>query len=681
MCADRHFVPDDLSRYEALLEMANLVVHEGSLAELLPKVASKINKVIPFEAVTFTLLDSSSSVMRAHFWEHGQLRSDLTELAVAGSVTAHVWETQEPIVFPDLQDETRFAPGLAPLKERNLRSYCSLPLTMLNRRFGAIGFGTVQPNAYNDDDLKLLVRIADLVALAVGNVITHGALQQERDRLESLLDVGSTLISRVDVKDLFPAISRLVRRVMQHDFASLAVYEESEEMLRITALDSPLGIEIIGDELTMKIRPSAAAALLGDAGKIFNHDELQALDSEFVNVLLEHGIRSFCTVPLRSRRSKSGALHLASVREEAFVSEDLNFLSQVAQQIGAALENAEAYREIAQLNEKLAKEKLYLEGEIRESFNSDEIIGESSEITQVLSQVQTAAPSLTSVLILGETGTGKELIARAIHRNSLRKDASFIKLNCAAIPTGLLESELFGHEKGAFTGAITQKVGRLELADGGTLFLDEVGDIPLELQPKLLRVLQDKEFERLGGIKTIKVDVRLVAATNRDLGKQVAENEFRSDLYYRLNVFPIRVPPLRARRKDIPVLVRYFVQKFASRMNRRISTISTETMNALINWPWPGNVRELENFIERSVLLSTGPTLNVPISELARAEYQAIDDSSLENMEREHILRVLRESGGVIAGVNGAAARLGMKRTTLQSRIQKMGIMRDEYQN
>jgi formate hydrogenlyase transcriptional activator len=291
------------------------------------------------------------------------------------------------------------------------------------------------------------------------------------------------------------------------------------------------------------------------------------------------------------------------------------------------------------------------------------------------------APLAATVLILGETGTGKELIARAIHRMSSRKDGSFIKLNCAAIPTGLLESELFGHEKGAFTGAVSAKIGRLELADKGTLFLDEVGDIPLELQPKLLRVLQDQEFERLGGVRTIRVNIRLIAATNRDLGKSVAAREFRSDLYYRLHVFPVRMPPLRDRGKDIELLVRYFVQKFSRRMNKQIETIPTETMNALARWEWPGNVRELENFIERSVILSEGSILNVPLSELRPTYEGARNDATLERLEREHILRVLRETGGVISGMHGAAAKLGMKRTTLQSRMQKMGISRLDYEN
>ncbi len=416
--------------------------------------------------------------------------------------------------------------------------------------------------------------------------------------------------------------------------------------------------------------------------KIYDRENLRAIHSAHVDDALEQGIRSVCCVPLMSRKGILGILNLASREDNAFTLQDIGFLKQVASHLAYALDNAQAYSEIAKLTKRLTTEKLYLEDEIGSERNFEEIVGDSPALKRVLAQAKTVAPSDATVLILGDTGTGKELVARALHRMSSRKDGSFIKLNCAAIPTGLLESELFGHERGAFTGAVTQKIGRLELADKGTLFLDEVGDIPLELQPKLLRVLQDQEFERLGGTRTIRVNIRLVAATNRDLGKAVAQREFRSDLFYRLNVFPIRMPALRERGKDIPLLVRYFVQKFARRMNRQIETVPTETMNALTGWEWPGNVRELENFIERSVILSDGPVLNVPLTELRPLSYgTAIPNGTLEEVEREHIIRVLRETGGVVAGAHGAAARLGMKRTTLQSRMQKLGIAREGYEN
>ena len=382
-------------------------------------------------------------------------------------------------------------------------------------------------------------------------------------------------------------------------------------------------------------------------------------------------------MPLITANRTLGTLSLSSLRPGAFTQEDVDLLMRVANQVAIAIENALAYREIAELKNKLADEKLYLEEEIRTEYTFEEIVGESPALKRVLSQVETVAPTDSSVLVLGETGTGKEVIARAIHDLSPRRERTFVKVNCAAIPTGLLESELFGHEKGAFTGAIAQKVGRFELAHRGTLFLDEVGDIPLELQPKLLRVLQEKEFERLGSTRTLHVDVRVVAATNRDLTQMVEDRLFRSDLYYRLNVFPIIVPPLRERAEDIPLLVRYFAQKHARRMDRHIETIPAEEMEALTRYHWPGNVRELENLIERAVILSRGPALHVPLPEdRLSGEAPAASPVTLEAAEREHILRALRDTNWVIAGPSGAAARLGMKRTTLQSRMAKLGISR-----
>jgi formate hydrogenlyase transcriptional activator len=399
--------------------------------------------------------------------------------------------------------------------------------------------------------------------------------------------------------------------------------------------------------------------------------------SDMSRLFIAEGLHSGCIVPLVTANRTLGTLSLASLRPSAFTQEDIDLLMRVANQVAIAIENALAYREIAELKNQLAEEKLYLEEEIRTEYTFEEIVGESPALKGVLSQVETVASTDSNVLILGETGTGKEVIARAIHELSPRRERTFVKVNCAAIPTGLLESELFGHEKGAFTGAIAQKVGRFELAHRGTLFLDEVGDIPPELQPKLLRVLQEKEFERLGSTRTQRVDVRVVAATNRDLAQMVEDRLFRSDLYYRLNVFPIVVPPLRERREDIPLLVRYFAQKYARRMDRRIESLPAEEMEALTRYPWPGNVRELENLIERAVILSRGPTLHVPLPE-DRLSSEALAGSpvTLEAAEREHILRTLRETNWVIAGPHGAAARLGMKRTTLQSRMAKLGISR-----
>jgi formate hydrogenlyase transcriptional activator len=397
------------------------------------------------------------------------------------------------------------------------------------------------------------------------------------------------------------------------------------------------------------------------------------------------GFKSVCSVSLMARGRSVGIMTLASFREDAFKPDDVEMIGQIGQQVAIAVENALAFGEIERLKNKLAHEKLYLEDEIRHAYDFDEIVGRSEALRRILKQVATVAPTDSTVLIRGETGTGKELIARAIHNRSHRRERTLVKINCSAIPTGLLESELFGHEKGAFTGAISQRIGRFELANGGTLFLDEVGDIPLELQPKLLRVLQEQEFERLGSTRTQRVNVRLVAATNCDLETMVEERQFRSDLYYRLNVFPVTIPPLRERAEDIPLLVRFFAERFSRRMGKSIESIPAKTTEALARYHWPGNVRELENIIERAAILSPGPELEVPMGELKQSatsvspvsvREHASQPSSLESVEREHILRVLEESKWTISGPSGAAARLGMKRTTLQARMRKLGISR-----
>jgi formate hydrogenlyase transcriptional activator len=511
-----------------------------------------------------------------------------------------------------------------------------------------------------------------------------GKLGKETGRLQVLLDVSAILTSNWNLQKVFPRISARIRRLLRHEYAGFELHDSNTGLLVRQAEDFPLGKGLLSFLPISPLDSPGGRALQQGSPLIFSKEEMQSFDAEITKNLLAEGLRSLCCVPLLRPSGPLGVFVLGSTRRDAFHPDDLNLLNQVAAQFAIALENHNAAAEIEALKQRLAEEKKYLEGEIHSEGIFEEIIGDSPALKQVLSQVTTVAPSDATVLILGETGTGKELIARAIHRLSSRKHAPFIKLNCAAIPTGLLESELFGHERGAFTGAISQKVGRMELAHGGTLFLDEVGEIPLELQPKLLRVLQDHEFERLGSNRTINVDLRLVAATNRDLARSMAQREFRTDLFYRLSVFPVRVPPLRDRREDIPLLVRYFVRKFAARMGRHIETIPKATMKMLAVWPWPGNIRELENLMERSVILSDGNALRVPVTEMgsertAVAPPAAAPDQRLDNAEREHILRVLREAGGVLSGPDGAASRLGLKRTTLQSKMQRLKIKREDY--
>jgi len=516
-----------------------------------------------------------------------------------------------------------------------------------------------------------------------------GKLRKEMDRLQMLLDISTILASTLDLHHVFPQVSARIRRVLRHEYAGFELHDADTGLLIRQAEDFPLGKGLLSAAPVSPLNSPGGLALQRRAPLIFSKQQIQGFEAEIAKNFLAEGFRSLCCVPLFRPKGAVGVLVLGSTRADAFHPADLAMLTQVATQFAIALENQRAAAEIDALKQRLSAETKYLLGEFRSEGSFPEIIGHSPALKQVLDQVTTVATSEATVLLLGETGTGKELFAQALHRLSRRKNGPFIKLNCAAIPTGLLESELFGHEKGAFTGAVSQKVGRMELAHGGTLFLDEIGEIPLELQPKLLRVLQDQEFERLGSNRTIKVDLRLIAATNRDLAKSMAQHEFRNDLFYRLSVFPIRVPALRDRRDDIPLLVRHFVHKFARRMNRGIETIPKETMKALTEWPWPGNVRELENLMERSVIVSEGHALHVPLSELrgeTRVPTSAPDripdpaqDHSLDNAERQHIIRILRETRGLLSGTDGAAHRLGLKRTTLQSKMQRLKITRADY--
>jgi len=508
-------------------------------------------------------------------------------------------------------------------------------------------------------------------------------LQQQRDRLQLLLDLNNRVASLLELRQVFQTISSELRRIFNCEFAGLALPEGSGKELRQHMIDFPSGKGHFKEGTLFPIEGSSAGLAFSSAKPVVLNsfsDVRTNLNSEgykvFARMILEEGTQSGCFLPLRSEGRVLGVLQLISRRERAFAEQDVEFLDQVANQIAMSLKNAMEYEEVTATRNHLVEQNLYLEGELRVEHNFGEIVGNSPRLKAVLDSVRIVAPADSSVLIQGETGTGKELIARAIHELSPRKGQPFVKLNCAAIPSGLLESELFGHEKGAFTGAIIRKVGRFELAHKGTLFLDEIGDIPVELQPKLLRVLQEQEFERLGSTRTQRVDVRLLSATNADIAQMMAEKKFRSDLYYRLNVFPISLPPLRERCDDIPLLVHNFVNKYSRRMGKRIESVSRETMDALCRYAWPGNIRELQNLIERAVLLSSGPALRVPLAELVTDSDPVRDGSALEQAERELILKALHESKWIVGGLQGAAARLGLKRTGLLYKMQKLGISR-----
>ncbi len=691
---------------EALLEVSEAIAQQRDLPALFHDLAERLHSVVEFDFLTLVLHDSARNVMRLHVLET-RIPSEKptgTEAPVENNPSGWVWQTQESFVVSDVEEETRFPEFLKRFREHNVRSLAIIPLTTAQRRLGAMGFGRLVPQCITDTELQFMQRVASQVAVAVDNALNFQSSQayqtqlaRERDRLQVLLEVNNVLITTRELPELFRGIVATLERVIHHDYTSLALLDPATGLLRIHALDFPGNQSIFKPETTVpRDNSPAGRAIATGRPLVARGSELDQYHSEIIRVLRAEGLQAVCCTPLTHHGSTFGTLNLASRRIDAFTAQDVELLQPVGAQIAIAVENALAFKEIDALKNKLAVEKLYLEEEIRSEFNFEEIVGESPVLKRALAQVELAAPAGTTVLLLGETGTGKELFARAIHNLSPRRDRTFVKINCAAIPSGLLESELFGHEKGAFTGAIAQKVGRFELADRGTLFLDEVGDLPLELQPKLLRVLQEQEFERLGGTRTTRVDVRVVAATNSDLSKLVAERAFRSDLYYRLNVFPIQIPALRERPEDIPLLVRYFVQRFSRSLNKEVEYIPADAMDALSNYSWPGNIRELENLLERAVILSPGKELRVPLSELKSATLAAAAGadssfsftsstsstsltssiSTLEEAERQHILRALKQTQWRIAGPKGAAVLLGMKRTTLQARMRKLGIRR-----
>jgi formate hydrogenlyase transcriptional activator len=690
---------------EALLEVSEAIAQQRDLPALFHDLSERLHCVIDFDFLALTLYDATRNVMRLHVLETRQPTDKRVgaESAIDDHPSGWVWKTQNCFIVSDTDTDPRYPDFLLHLREGGVRSVAFVPLTTAQRRLGTMAFGRLIPQVITESEAHFMHRVASQVAVAVDNALNlessqayQQQLARERDRLQVLLEINNVLVTTRELPELFRGIVATIERVIQMDYTSLALLDPSTGLLKIFALDFPGRQQLIKQEVVIPRDASPAGHAIATGKPLLARgEELDRYPSEIVRTLRAEGLQTICCIPLINHGHTFGTLNLSSRRIDAFTPPDVELLQQVGSQIAIAVENALAFKEIDALKDKLAEEKLYLEEEIRTEFNFEEIIGDSPLLKQALSQVELVAPATTTALILGETGTGKELIARAIHNLSPRRQRTFVKVNCAAIPSGLLESELFGHERGAFTGAINQKIGRFELADRGTLFLDEVGDLPLELQPKLLRVLQEQEFERLGSNRTQRVDVRVVAATNQDLAKLVAERAFRSDLYYRLNVFPITIPALRERPEDVALLVRYFVQKFSRRLNKTVEYVPAQAMDALVHYSWPGNVRELENLIERAVILSPGKELRVPVSELKPAisaaepntDFASIDPgnafafpatpiTTLEEAERQHILRALRQTEWRIAGPQGAAVLLGMKRTTLQARMRKLAIRR-----
>ena len=677
-------------QYQALLEVSEAIALHRDLDRLFEDLAPRLHRVVQFDFANLILYEPARKVMKSHVLE----TPDPAYVCPSGdcpmeSPGGWVRETQQPWVSSNLSDDNRF-PELAQwLRDRGVQSLCLIPVTTALRKLGALALGSRVEDAYSENDVTFLQQVARQVAVALDNAINFAEaqtvqqqLKEERDRLSILLEVNNAVVSVLDLHELLNAVSASLRRLVPHEYASLSLFDAETNRLNIHALDFPVSKGLLQEGLSVPVEGTPTGrALTSRQPVLINRRDIEQFGSDMARRILAEGLRSAYCLPLISHGRPLGTLVVASQLEENFPEKDAELLKHIANQIAIAVENSLAFRQVVDLANKLSEEKLYLQDEIRTEYNFEEIIGESPALKTILEQVQTVAPTDSTVLLLGETGTGKELIARAIHNHSNRRERTLVKVNCAAIPTGLLESELFGHEKGAFTGAIAQRIGRFELAHHGTLFLDEVGDIPFDLQPKLLRVLQEQEFERLGSTRTLRVDVRLVAATNGNLAEKVEQNQFRTDLYYRLNVFPLSIPPLRERREDIPLLVRYFAQKYARRMKKPIDNIPAKAMAALTEYHWPGNVRELENFIERAVILSRGAELQIPLSEFkqrTRSTAVVFRDGivTLEHAEREHIVRALGATNWVIGGPAGAAVRLGMKRTTLQSRMRKLGITR-----
>src|SRR5438445_1422778 len=694
MAAEAVLVEQEPTRYEALIRVSQAIGVHRDPAELFQVLSNELRSVVKFDSIGVVQYDEAGNEMAWHLAEKCKEMRDRPchELPQEETIPWWVYQHQQALVIPCVDRETRFPRALDPIRTCGIRSGCAFPLTTVHRRLGVLFLGSEETEAYSDEDISFLSLVAGQIALAIDDALNFEASRKAQEQLKLLLDLTNSVVSTLDLRELLRNISANLRRVMQCDFVGVGLPDAGNGThLRLYAVDFPESKGFIREESLIPIEGSPPGIAF-KTGEPYVGTVRDVANMTPDSPPLAEGFTVGCVLPLASRGRIHGVLSLGRREENAFSPDEVRFLMQVASQIAIAVENAIAYSQITELKDKLAQEKVYLEDEIRSEMNFEEIVGTSAILRRVLKQVETVGPTESTVLIYGETGTGKELIARALHNLSPRHSNAFVKLNCAAIPTGLLESELFGHEKGAFTGAIAQRIGRFELANRGTVFLDEVGEIPLELQPKLLRVLQERESERLGSTRTLRTDARLIAATNRDLTAMVEEQKFRSDLFYRLNVFPVHVPALRERSEDIPLLVRHFTQQFARRMNKRIESIPSETMGVLCDYHWPGNIRELQNVIERAVILTSGPVLRVVLSDLktngasfpaleSRPDTQRNMQRVLEETERKQILAALEETRWVVAGPKGAATRLGMKRSTLQVRMQKLGIARSSKSN
>ena len=679
------------SRYRTLLEVSSVIAHQPNLQAVLKSVHQLLSAVVPFDSVALLLLTEDGRFIRLRAVEAGSDKSEIelkAELPYAGTAIELAIEEQQPLYIPDVPSELLKIDLWAPLAKSNfLRSAYLFPLSTPRSKVGVLCVGSIKQGEFSAEDISLIESVASHVATELESAISvdkaesyQKQLLKERDRLRLVLEINNHVISHLDVNNLLRVASASIRKHFANEFAGFWIIDKDRNRLECAVLDFPESNGFLSDLEIPELTDEDLARIRARQSELVARPDMrERLPAPVVDRLISEGVEVLVLAPLGTSNRPLGVIALGSRKANLFQIEDLELLSQVGTQISLALDNALAYAHLHASHNRIEEERLYLESEIRAEYNFEDIVGRSDALRKVLQQIAIVAPTDSTVLLHGETGTGKELVARAVHSRSPRKDRTFVRLNCAAIPSGLVESELFGHEKGAFTGALMQKRGRFELADRGTLFLDEIGDITLDLQPKLLRSLQEHEFERLGSTKTLHVDVRLIAATHRDLPAMIRDGKFREDLFYRLNVFPIEVPPLRERREDIPLLVYYFVARLARRMQKGIVSIPKRAMEGLTNAPWPGNIRELENFIERCVILTQGDQLVVPLDELMRLAPRTVPVSTFHDAERQAIIEALRACSGKVAGIDGAAERLGLKRTTLQNKMRRLNISRVEY--
>jgi formate hydrogenlyase transcriptional activator len=677
-------------RYRTLLDASSAVADQPTIKAVLRSLRDVLSSVSALHgADLWVLSDEGTSLHLVDFDKEADAPRVKTGTKISRiGAAAEVVEEQKPVFLPDIAGEMLKHPELAPFAHAAVgRSTYLFPVSTSQKRYGILALTKDRGHEFLPEDVKLMQSMASHVAIALECAVARDRAERyqrevvkQRDRLSLLLEINNHIVTKLEAEELFQAVAGSMRRHLGNDLISLWLLNKQTDRFERKFLDFPGGKGFLE-----KIVVAEPNELWSEWSRFRTPQFYSPMEAEIPPALREacraEALLSAILVPLQGGNGPLGFVTMCSRKANAFSETDGDLLSQIGTQISLVVENALAYGRLRASRDDLEEQRHYLESEIESEYNFEDIVGKSGAIRKVLDQIAIVAPTSSTVLLHGETGTGKELVARAIHNLSPRRGRTFVRLNCAAIPSGLVESELFGHERGAFTGALMQKRGRFELADQGSLFLDEIGDITMDLQPKLLRALQEQEFERLGSTKTIRVDARLIAATHRDLEGMIRNNQFREDLFYRLRVFPIEIPPLRERREDIQLLVHFFVSRLSRRMQKRIRSVPKPAMEALVNADWPGNIRELENFIERCVILTQGDELNVPRSELRKSGVRGVMSSAttFEQAERQAILDALKSASGRIAGNGGAAERLGLKRTTLQNKMRRLNITRVDY--